>query len=113
MQIKNLQATIQYLSRHMLNVNDSSDVTTNERSSSSSPSTTTHTSVQVNPIVIKKTPKFPSRDRHLAIRRKKVINSLNSSPTESEKSEIFSFNESSSRSSSSERDCNTSEFHEE
>lgn len=29
------------------------------------------TAVEVHPITIRKTPKFPSRDRHLAIRRKK------------------------------------------
>ncbi|KAL9700944.1 hypothetical protein quinque_004385 [Culex quinquefasciatus] len=28
-------------------------------------------SVQVQPVLIRKTPKFPSRERHLAIRRKK------------------------------------------
>lgn len=30
------------------------------------------TTVEVHPITIRKTPKFPSRDRHLAIRRKKA-----------------------------------------
>lgn len=30
------------------------------------------TPVEVRPITIRKTPKFPSRDRHLAIRRKKA-----------------------------------------
>lgn len=29
--------------------------------------------VQVHPITIRKTPKFPSRDRHLAIRRRKKV----------------------------------------
>jgi hypothetical protein len=110
MQIKNLQVTIEYLSRHMLNVNDSSATT-----ASTSPSAT-HTSVEVNPIVIKKTPKFPSRDRHLAIRRKKS-KATNSSPTESERSEIFSFEQSSnsrrSSSSSNNSECEkTSEIHE-
>lgn len=31
--------------------------------------------VEVHPITIRKTPKFPSRDRHLAIRRKKATTS--------------------------------------
>ncbi|XP_062708242.1 uncharacterized protein LOC134288201 [Aedes albopictus] len=33
--------------------------------------------VEVHPVVIRKTPKFPSRARHLAIRRKKVCHHQN------------------------------------
>lgn len=32
--------------------------------------------VEVHPITIRKTPRFPSRDRHLAIRRKKATNAV-------------------------------------
>lgn len=32
--------------------------------------------VKVEPIVIRKTPKFPSRERHMAIRRKKCLPSI-------------------------------------
>lgn len=105
MQIKNLQTTIEYLTRHMLNVNDSTSSTENTTTATARPSSlAAHTSEQVKPIVIKKTPKFGSRDRHLAIRRKRATTT--NSPTESEKSsEIFSFDQSSS--TSSECECDT------
>jgi hypothetical protein len=70
MQIKNLRDTIDYLRTHMLSANDV-DVTRSE---------------EVTPVVIRKTPKFPSRDRHLAIRRRKQPTS-----PESQRSEHLSF----------------------
>ena len=72
MQIKTLQATVKYLRNHMLDGNE--------------PTENVSHCEEVNPIVIRKTPKFPSRDRHLAIRRRKPP----SSP-ESQKSECLSF----------------------
>lgn len=74
MQIKNLQDTIHYLREHMLNTNEPAG---NE---------VVNQCEEVSPVVIRKTPKFPSRDRHLAIRRRKQP----SSP-ESQKSETLNF----------------------
>lgn len=71
MQIKNLQDTIQYLRDHMLNTNE---VTETE---------VVNQCEEVNPVVIRKTPKFPSRDRHLAIRRRKQPSSPESQKSES------------------------------
>lgn len=36
----------------------------------------TSMTVKVEPVVIRKTPKFPSRERHMAIRRKKCLSSI-------------------------------------
>lgn len=56
-------------------------------------------SEEMQPVMIRKTPKFPSRERHLAIRRRKP-----SSP-ESQKSECFDFSIDSSDESSSLCSC--------
>lgn len=71
MQIKNLQDTIQYLREHMLNNNEPTE------------SEVVNQCEEVNPVVIRKTPKFPSRDRHLAIRRRKPPSSPESQKSES------------------------------
>lgn len=68
MQIKNLQDTVKYLRSHMLNEAADSVVSQSE---------------QVNPVVIRKIPKFSSRDRHLAIRRRKPPSSPESQKSES------------------------------
>mgnify|MGYP007092116376 CR=1 FL=1 len=80
MQIKNLQDTIQYLRSHMLNTNEPA---THVATDVSIATETINQSVEVNPIVIRKTPKFPSRDRHLAIRRRKQPSSPDSQKSES------------------------------
>lgn len=69
MQIKNLQDTVEYLRHHMLNT---TEATANVNKCE-----------EVNPVVIRKTPKFPSRDRHLAIRRRKPPGSPESQSSES------------------------------
>lgn len=69
MQIKNLQDTIEYLRHHMLNTNDAAGNAIQCQ--------------EVDPVLIKKTPKFPSRDRHLAIRRRKPPSSPESQRSES------------------------------
>lgn len=74
MQIKNLQDNLKYLRDHMLNTNEPTDTEVVNQCE------------EVNPVVIRKTPKFPSRGRHLAIRRRKQP----SSP-ESQRSESLSF----------------------
>jgi hypothetical protein len=71
MQIKNLQDTIKYLRDHMLNTNEATE------------SEVVNQCEEVNPITIRKTPKFPSRDRHLAIRRRKQPSSPDSQRSES------------------------------
>lgn len=69
MQIKTLQDTVKYLRDHMLNTNDGvGNVNQCE---------------EVNPVLIRKTPKFPSRDRHLAIRRRRPPSSPESQRSES------------------------------
>lgn len=68
MQIKNLQETVKYLRDHMLNGETAENVTRCE---------------EVNPVMIRKTPKFPSRDRHLAIRRRRPPSSPESQKSES------------------------------
>lgn len=68
MQIKTLQDTVKYLRSHMLDVNEPVE-------------NVTHCE-EVNPVVIRKTPKFPSRDRHLAIRRRKPPSSPESQKSE-------------------------------
>lgn len=77
MQIKSLADTMEYLRKQMLNGSENS-------SRSSSDGNSVNYSQEVQPVVIRKTPKFPSRDRHLAIRRKKQTDS-----PESQKSEIL------------------------
>lgn len=71
MQIKNLQDTIEYLRHHMLHANDG-PVPGNINQSE-----------EVNPVLVRKTPKFPSRERHLAIRRRKPLSSPESQRSES------------------------------
>lgn len=68
MQIKNLQDTVKYLRSHMLNEAAGDVVSQSE---------------EVNPVVIRKIPKFSSRDRHLAIRRRKPPSSPESQKSES------------------------------
>lgn len=69
MQIKTLEDTIKYLRDHMLNTSETAgNVSRSE---------------EVNPVVVRKTPKFPSRDRHLAIRRRKQPSSPESQKSES------------------------------
>ena len=75
MQIKNLQDTVKYLRNHMLHTNEESA------------STQVIHSEEVNPVVIRKHPKFGSRDRHLAIRRRRPPTS-----PESQRSESLQFN---------------------
>lgn len=94
MQIKNLKATIEYLTHHMLNTNESTAT-----SSSARPSSHTQSSEEVNPILIRKHPKFPTRDRHLAIRRKRAVSQ--NSPADSMRSEILTLPSSPTMSSSS------------
>lgn len=74
MQIKNLQDTIEYLRNHMLNANE--------------PAENISRCEEVNPVVIRKTPKFLTRERQLAIRRRKQPSS--ESP-ESQRSESLQF----------------------
>lgn len=69
MQIKNLQDTIEYLRNHMLNTNETSE--------------NVNRSEEVNPVVIRKTPKFLTRERQLAIRRRKQPSSPESQKSES------------------------------
>lgn len=73
---KNLQDTIAYLRSHMLNTNEASSENAVQ-------------SEEVNPVMIRKTPKFPSRERHLAIRRRKQP--TGSESPESQKSESLNF----------------------
>lgn len=73
---KNLQDTIEYLRSHMLNANE--------------PPENAVQSEEVSPVVIRKTPKFLTRERHLAIRRRKPPATGSESP-ESQKSESISF----------------------
>lgn len=88
MQIKNLKATIEYLTHHMLNANESAAPSTAVATSTSArPSRQQSSSEEVNPIVVRKHPKFGTRDRHLAIRRKRAI--APGSPTDSQRSEIL------------------------
>lgn len=69
MQIKNLEDTIKYLRDHML--------------STSATAENVSQSEEVNPVVIRKQPKFPSRDRNLAIRRRRPPSSPESRTSES------------------------------
>lgn len=69
MQIKNLENTINYLRAHMLNSTETAE--------------NVNRSEEVNPVMIRKTPKFPSRDRHLAIRRRRPPSSPESQKSES------------------------------
>lgn len=69
MQIKNLKDTVAYLRDHMLNTNETSENVSQCE--------------EVNPVVIRKIPKFSSRDRHLAIRRRKPPTSPESQRSES------------------------------
>lgn len=85
---KNLQNTIEYLRNHMLNVNETSENVVQ--------------SEEVNPVMIRKTPKFPSRERHLAIRRRKP--QTGSESPESQDSETLSFAESEDSSEKSENE---------
>lgn len=56
-------------------IKEASCSSTSSDISPSSPPVIVTTTVEVHPITIRKTPKFPSRDRHLAIRRKKPMTS--------------------------------------
>lgn len=70
MQIKNLQDTVAYLRTHMLNASEPAE-------------TAVTRSEEVNPVVIRKTPKFLTRERQLAIRRRKQPASPESQKSES------------------------------
>lgn len=109
MQIKNLKATLEYLTHHMLNANESVAPTTEPTSARPS---STNSSEEVNPIVVRKHPKFGTRDRHLAIRRKRAT--VPGSPTDSQRSEILTILDSPSISSeeSEKLESSTAELHE-
>ena len=76
MQIKSFADTMGYLRKHMLNGSENSSRTPAADESS------VNYSQEVQPVVIRKTPKFPSRERHLAIRRKKAADSPDSQRSE-------------------------------
>jgi hypothetical protein len=94
MQIKKLADTMGYLRKQVLNGSE------NGASSRSSDETGVNYSSEVQPVVIRKTPKFPSRDRHLAIRRKKATDS-----PDSQRSEILDLHVDSSDDASSICSC--------
>lgn len=58
---------------------------------SSPPSTPTTLTVEVHPVVIRKTPKFPTRERHLAIRRKKVCHQVEGDQEDPEEADRLAF----------------------
>lgn len=69
MQIKSLVDTMENLRKQMVNEHENTD--------------NVNYSEEVQPVVVRKTPKFPSRERHLAIRRKRVPDSPSSQSSES------------------------------
>lgn len=108
MQIKKFADTMGYLRKQMLNGNAENTITTTTTTTTAiaeasvDDDNNVNYSEEVQPVIIRKTPKFPSRERHLAIRRKKLTDS-----PESQKSQILDFHVDSSDESSCCSCCDT------